>query len=83
MRILYFAWVRERTGTAEETLAPPAGIDTAAALADWLSARSDGYAAAFADRTKLRLAINQELADFTAAIAANDEIAFFPPMTGG
>lgn len=83
MRVLYFAWVRERTGMAEETVAPPAAVTTAAALADWLSSRSEGHAAAFADRTKLRLAINQEQAGFTDRVAANDEIAFFPPMTGG
>lgn len=83
MRVLYFAWVRERTGTAEEIVTPPAGIATAAALADWLAARSDGHAAAFADRAKLRLAINQTLAAFTDPVAADDEIAFFPPMTGG
>ncbi len=83
MRVLYFAWVRERAGTAEETVSPPAGVATAADLADWLSSRSEGHAAAFADRSKLRLAINQEQADFAAPVAANDEIAFFPPMTGG
>ncbi len=83
MRILYFAWVRERTGTAEETVTPPATVTTATALADWLSARSDGHAAAFADRKRLRLAINQDQADFSDPVAANDEIAFFPPMTGG
>ena len=83
MRILYFAWVRERTGTAEETVTPPATVATATALADWLSERSDGHAAAFADRKRLRLAINQDQADFSDPVAANDEIAFFPPMTGG
>ena len=83
MRILYFAWVRERTGTAEETVTPPATVTTATTLADWLSERSDGHAAAFADRKRLRLAINQDQADFSDPVAANDEIAFFPPMTGG
>ncbi len=83
MRILYFAWVRERTGTAEENVSPPATVATAAALADWLSLRSEGHAAAFADRARLRLAINQDQASFTDPVAANDEIAFFPPMTGG
>ncbi len=83
MRVLYFAWVRERTGTSEETLTPPASVTSAADLADWLATRSEGHAAAFADRTRLRLAINQEQADFTDPVAANDEVAFFPPMTGG
>jgi molybdopterin converting factor subunit 1 len=83
MRVLYFAWVRERTGTAEESVTPPPGVTTATALADWLATRSDGHAHALADRAKLRIAINQEQASFDDPIAANDEIAFFPPMTGG
>lgn len=83
MRILYFAWVRERTGTSEESVTPPASVTTANALADWLSLRSEGHAAAFADRARLRLAINQDQASFADPVAANDEIAFFPPMTGG
>ncbi len=83
MRILYFAWVRERAGTAEETVAPPATVATVALLADWLASRSPGHAAAFADRKRLRVAINQEQARFDDPIGPNDEVAFFPPMTGG
>ncbi len=83
MKILYFAWVRERTGTAQETVVPPHGVNTVAQLADWLAARSPGHAAAFADRKRLRVAINQEQARFSDPVADNDEIAFFPPMTGG
>ena len=83
MRLLYFAWVRERAGLAEETVTPPPGIATVSALADWLETRGPGYAAAFADRSRLRVAINQDQAAFDDPIAANDEIAFFPPMTGG
>jgi molybdopterin synthase sulfur carrier subunit len=83
MRILYFAWVRERIGRAEEDVRPAATIATVADLADWLATRGPGYEAAFADRARLRVAINQDQADFTDPVAANDEIAFFPPMTGG
>ena len=83
MRILYFAWVRERTGTAEETVDPPAAVTTVGQLADWLAARSPGHAAAFANPKRLRVAINQEQARFGDAVGPNDEIAFFPPMTGG
>jgi molybdopterin synthase sulfur carrier subunit len=83
MKVLYFAWVRERTGTSEETVSPPATVTTVGDLTDWLAALSPGHAAAFADRRRLRVAINQEQARFTDLIAANDEIAFFPPMTGG
>ncbi|BCW88596.1 Molybdopterin synthase sulfur carrier subunit [Alphaproteobacteria bacterium SO-S41] len=83
MRIRYFAWVRERVGRAEEEVQPTTPIATVADLADWLATRGPGYEAAFADRNRLRVAVNQDQADFTAHIAANDEIAFFPPMTGG
>lgn len=83
MKVLYFAWVRERAGTSEETVTPPAGVTTVAQLADWLAARSPGHAAAFADRKRIRVAINEEQARFSDPVAPNDEIAFFPPMTGG
>lgn len=83
MKILYFAWLRERTGMAQEIISPPASVTTAGQLADWLSARDDAHAAAFADRNRLRVAINQDQAGFDDPIAAYDEIAFFPPMTGG
>ncbi|MCC6921204.1 MAG: molybdopterin converting factor subunit 1 [Alphaproteobacteria bacterium] len=83
MRILYFAWVRERAGAAEETVSPPAGLTTVGQLADWLATRSPGHAAAFADRRRLRVAINQEQARFDDPVGPGDEVAFFPPMTGG
>ena len=83
MKVLYFAWVRERVGKAEEAVTPPASVATVAALADWLASRDPAHAAAFADRKRLRVAINREQARFEDPIAANDEVAFFPPMTGG
>lgn len=83
MKVLYFAWVRERAGLSEETVTPPVTVTTVTELADWLATRSPGHAAAFADRKRLRVAINQEQARFGDSVAANDEIAFFPPMTGG
>jgi len=83
VKILYFAWVRERAGTSQETVSPPDAVRTVAQLADWLATRSPGHAAAFADRKRLRVAINQEQAAFADPVAAHDEIAFFPPMTGG
>lgn len=83
MRVLYFAWVRERVGRASEDIAPPTPVSTVADLAAWLATRGPGYEAAFSDLTKLRVAVNQDQADFTAPLAADDEIAFFPPMTGG
>ena len=83
MKILYFAWLKQKTGMASEDVAPPADVTTVAELADWLSGRSAGHAAAFANRKVVRVAIDQEFADYDAAIAGVREIAFFPPVTGG
>ncbi|ETA52553.1 molybdopterin converting factor subunit 1 [Ponticoccus alexandrii] len=81
MDVLYFAWVRERIGLAKER------IDTEAAtvkdLVAELVAREERYAAAFADTSALRVAVDQELTDFDAPLDGAREVAFFPPMTGG
>jgi len=79
--VLYFAWVRERVGLPRERLDTSAA--TVADLIEELRAREDRYAAAFADLSALRVALDQELADFDAPLAGVREIAFFPPMTGG
>ncbi len=79
--ILYFAWLRERIGTNRERLETSAV--TVADLVAELEARSQGHALAFADKTSLRVAVDQELADFSAPLAGVREVAFFPPMTGG
>lgn len=78
--ILYFAWLRERTGLSEEvfTLAP--GTTTVADLIDLLAAR---HAVAFQNRRSIRCAVNQEFADPSFVLSAGDEVAFFPPVTGG
>ncbi|MEC9347753.1 MAG: molybdopterin converting factor subunit 1 [Pseudomonadota bacterium] len=83
MKLLYFAWIRERTGVHEETWSLPAGVTTLAGLVDALSARGPGFAAAFADLSRIRAAVNQETAGMDAVISDRDEVAFFPPMTGG
>jgi molybdopterin synthase sulfur carrier subunit len=83
MKLLYFAWVRQKVGVGEETLAAPAGVATVAALAEHLRARGGGYAEAFADAKRLRAAVNQEHVKFDAAVGPDDEVAFFPPVTGG
>lgn len=81
MDILYFAWVRERIGLPRER------VETAAAtvndLVAELRAREERYAVAFEDTSALRVALDQELADFDAPLAGVREVAFFPPMTGG
>jgi molybdopterin synthase sulfur carrier subunit len=81
--MLYFAWVREAIGRDGETVDPPAGVRDVTALIDWLAARGGGYAEAFADRTRLRCAIDQRFAALDASIVAAREIALFPPVTGG
>ena len=81
--LLYFAWVRELIGTDSETIALPAEATTVAALLDWLAARSPGHAAALADRSRIRVAVDQHFAAPTTALAAPREIAIFPPVTGG
>lgn len=83
MRILYFAWLRERTGKSEDNLAPPAEVTTARALVDWLRARGPGYEAAFADEKLIRCAIGQEFCPLDTPLGGAEEIAFFPPVTGG
>jgi len=81
IEVLYFAWVRERIGTPRETVETDA--ETVQALVDQLRAREPRYAAAFHDLSALRVAVDQELTDFTAPLAGAREVAFFPPMTGG
>lgn len=79
--VLYFAWVRERIGIPREQVETQA--TTVAELVEELKAREERYAAAFADPSALRVALDQELRDFNAPLAGVREVAFFPPMTGG
>ena len=83
IRVLYFAWLRQRTGTGEEELSPPAEVRDLAGLMRWLAARSPGHASAFADPAQVRMAVNQEFCGPDHPVKAGDEVAFFPPVTGG
>jgi sulfur-carrier protein len=83
VKLLYFAWVRERIGVAEEDVLPPAEVATVAALVDWLAARSEGHAAALADRGRLRAAVDGAFVGPDAPVARAREVALFPPVTGG
>jgi molybdopterin converting factor subunit 1 len=83
MKILYFAWLRERVGLGEEDVVLPAGITDVAGLVTWLRGRSPGHEAAFAQGRLVRCAVNQDFATPDAAVHDRDEVAFFPPVTGG
>ncbi len=83
MKLLYFAWVRERIGKGEETVELPPQIATVDELMAWLAGRGEEYAHAFANRNVIRAAIDRAHVKPDAAIGGAKEIAFFPPMTGG
>ena len=83
LKILYFAWVRERVGKPEEDVEPPAEIATVRDLVAWLARRGEEYAHAFENPQVIRAAIDRSHVRPDAAIAGAKEIAFFPPMTGG
>ncbi len=82
MKVIYFAALRREIGVGEETVEPPAGILTVAALRDWLMTRSPGHAKALSAQ-RLLAAVNQDYAGMDSAVGAMDEVAFFPPVTGG
>jgi molybdopterin synthase sulfur carrier subunit len=83
LTILYFAWLRERTGTSEERVTPPADVRTVGDLIAWLTEQSPGHASAFANRRTVRCAVNQDFSDSDTLLHPGDEVAFFPPVTGG
>ena len=83
MKILYFAWLREKAGVSAEEVSVPEGVRTVQGLVDWLKRRSPGHAAAFENAALVRCAVNQDFAALDAPIGETDEIAFFPPVTGG
>ncbi len=83
VRLVYFAWVRERVGLTEETLDIPNDVTTVADLVRWLKARGENYEAAFANETAVRAALDQVHARPQSPLGNAREIAFFPPMTGG
>ena len=83
LHLLYFAWLRERVGLGQEDVAVPPGVATVADLVAWLRSRGPGYEAAFGTTAPVRCAVNQEFASPDDAVNAGDEVAFFPPVTGG
>jgi molybdopterin synthase sulfur carrier subunit len=83
LKLLYFAWVRERIGKPEEEIDPPPSVRTVAELVAWLSGRGEEYAYAFENAKVIRAAIDKTHVKPETQIAGAREIAFFPPMTGG
>lgn len=83
MKILYFAWLRERIGHAEEVVVPPADVTTIAALTDYLATLSPAHARAFADRRAIKVALDQRFAPNDSFLGDAHEVAYFPPFTGG
>ncbi len=83
MTLLYFAWVRQKIGRSEEILTLPAGVRTVSDLATFLQKCGGGHSEVFADLRRMRVAINQEHCDFETVLRDEDEVAFFPPVTGG
>jgi molybdopterin synthase sulfur carrier subunit len=83
VKVLYFAWVRERIGKPDEDIDPPAGVTTVADLIGWLAGRGEEYSHAFENPKVIRAAIDRVHVCPETKIASAREIAFFPPMTGG
>ena len=83
MNIHYFAWMREQIGKSVETESPPDTIDNVDDLLDWIASLSPAHAEALKDRTVVGVAVNKEFVEPGTAIEQGDEVALFPPMTGG
>ena len=83
MKLIYFAWLRARIGCAEEEIDLPPGVKDVAGLLDWLRSRGSGYAEAVRDLSVVRVAVNQNYVGLEHPVREGDEIAIFPPVTGG
>lgn len=83
MKLIYFAWVRERIGRPEEEIVLPSDVATAGDLIDWLKGRGPEYAHALAEPAAIRIAVDRTHAKRETTLAGAGEVALFPPMTGG
>jgi sulfur-carrier protein len=83
IKVLFFAGLREQLGSAGEEIELPAGVSTVAGLRSHLKARGGSYEKAFTEKNLVRMAVNQDMVPPTAPLKAGDEVAFFPPVTGG
>ena len=83
MKLLYFAWLRTKIGVAQESVDLPPEVTTVGQLVAWLARRSPAYAEALADPSVVRVAVNEEYAREDDSVSDGDEVALFPPVTGG
>ena len=83
MKLLYFAWLRARIGCAEEEVALPREVHDVAGLLDWLRTRGGRYAEALQNLAVVRVAVNQDYVGLEHPVRDGDEVAIFPPVTGG
>ena len=83
VKVLFFAALREQLGTPGEEIELPSGVSTVAGLRTHLKSRGGAYEKAFGEKTLIRIAVNQDMVQPAARIEAGDEVAFFPPVTGG
>lgn len=83
IKLLYFAWLRSKIGLAEETLDLPTDVTDVSGLIGLLQARGGGYADALSDLSVVKVAVNQEYVPFSQPVRSGDEVALFPPVTGG
>jgi len=83
VKLLYFAWLRARVGCAEEEVALPPQVHDVAGLLDWLRGRGGGHAEALRDLRVVRVAVNHDYVGLGHPVREGDEVAIFPPVTGG
>ena len=83
MKILYFAWLKEHIGHASEELQLPDSVNTVAALISYITKQSAGHGTALANLDAVRVAVNRVYGDLATPVSNDDEVAFFPPVTGG
>jgi len=83
MKVLYFSWIREGLGISEETVIPNGDVNTVQSLVEWMIEREPKYREIFSDLSGIRVAVNQHYVTLSHPLNMNDEVAFFPPVTGG
>lgn len=83
MKLIYFAWLKNKIGADSEEVTPPKEVVDVASLLEWLHGQGPAYAEALGDRRRIRVAVNQEYARPDTPLSQGDEVALFPPVTGG